>query len=76
MSLIILMKKNFSNEFPFSVKLRVWIYHFLKTAYLLLTTPKLFMQYKKLKKVRDEIEEKRKDMKRAVSASDIAKFIN
>lgn len=55
----ILMKKNYSNEFPIGVRMKTTIYHFLKTAFLLITTPALFKELKKFKKLLPEIKKKK-----------------
>lgn len=63
----ILMKKNYSNKFSFGVRIKTAIYHFLKTAFLLITTPSLFKQLKQFKKLMPEINKKKTAMKKLLS---------
>lgn len=56
----LLMAKNFPIKVSFFGRVLTRIYHFLKTSFLLLTTPKLFKQYKKLHQLKPAIEAKRK----------------
>lgn len=71
----ILMKKNFSDQFPFKIKLKTKIYHFFKTAFLLKRNPRLFTEIKKLRKHKNEIEQKRLALGKNVPPKEIVKLM-
>jgi len=71
----IIMMKNYSKKYPIKVRVKTFLYHFLKRAYLLTTTPELFKTIKKVKSLKTETLEKRKAMKRIVSESEIVKLM-
>ncbi len=71
----ILMEKNFSNKLPLKVRIKTKIYHFLKTAFLLTTTPALFKELKRFKKLLPEINRKKEAIKKKISASKVIKTV-
>lgn len=71
----IMMRKNFSNQYPWKIKLKTYLYHFIKTCFLLITTPKLFKEYKKIKKHKQEIAEKKAAINRSNSIKNIIKLM-
>lgn len=57
----LLMAKNyFPGDFSLKDRILTALYHFAKTTFLLITTPQLFKEYSKIKKLRPAIAAKRK----------------
>lgn len=72
---LILMNKNFSKDFPLSIRLKSRIYHFLKNTYRIISTPSLFKKYLAYLKIKPELEKRKKAMKRIAPVSEIVKFM-
>ncbi len=72
---LILMNKNFSKDFPLSIKIKSRIYHFLKNGFRLITTPVLFKKLQSYFKILPEVEKRKKAMKREAPVSEILRFM-
>jgi len=55
----IILRKNYSWDMPKTILIKTYLYHFLKTVYLLARHPWLFKTYKKLHALRHDIKAKR-----------------
>lgn len=58
----VILLKDLNEKFPLKIRLKAKVYMFLKTAFLLLTTPKLINVYSKLKENKAEILDKKKTL--------------
>ena len=71
----VLMKKNYSSKYSLYIRCKTRFHHFLKTCFLLITNPKLIKEYKKLRKHKREITNKRDAIKHLLDPKDLVQFM-
>jgi len=71
----VVLLKNYTSEFSWSVRLQTTFYNLAKWGFLLIKEPYLLNQYKAAKKHMSEIEAKKKAMKRAVKPGEIEEMM-
>lgn len=72
----IIMLKDYSKKYPLEIRIKSQIYHFLKTCYILLTSPKVYETHKKFKKLLPQILAKKEAMQIKIDPKEIVKLMS
>jgi len=72
----VVLKKNYSTNFSYNVRVQTKLNNLLRLMYIVYLEPKLLRQLKKVKKHKNEIEEKKSKIIHKIQASDIENLMS